>query len=243
MGKKIRTVSDPALIKDHPSGAQVELQFSVVHDQFGMILYPAYRSLWYECATAADKAYIKLCSLEKGLLELPLKPSNLRVMPRGELLTKIIDCGTVLITDTYLALTHIVFGLGVTMFEGTAKAELFKAARLNEQCLMVCKELGMEKTPWSVGYNAFFGGEGIETIRHNLTHPKMGYSNGYENPVGWLIGGKFHKSKDALEFVAAISQRWQGQSARYSKSATLTIAQRGMRSEHQTKKPPQKLQT
>lgn len=242
MGKIIKDISDPKLAKSHDKGASVAWMQPCLHDQFGKIMYMS-PHFWVLNFKAAERAYKRLNSYEKQILNIEISISDDRYIYDIKLIDKMYESGFDLVANIYICFEHLTLEIirGAYRYDEETRAKLLNK-ELKEKLSYILKDvLKSPELIKSEGYVRLLSE--FEVKRHSYNHPleKNVYdaTKDWDNvPLAWIMAGKYHKGFKAIKvFLFEVAKLWDKYQKDNANLVTLNI-KRGIKSAHQFKKPP-----
>lgn len=243
MGRIISDLSDPNLARSHKKGAKVAWMQPCLHDQYGKIMY-MWPNFWVLNFRIAERAYKRLTSYEKEILNIEISRSNDRHIYDVKLIDKIYRAGFELVANTYICFEHLTLVIirGVYRDDEKHRLELQKK-ELKDKLKHILKEiLSSPDLIKHRGFAKLFSE--FEVKRHAFNHPLE--SNVYNVskdwdtvPLAWIMAGKYHDGFKAItDFLGELSKMWDKYQKDHDHHTKINIITRGLKSGHQFKRPP-----
>ncbi len=244
MGKQIKSESDQNLAHPHKEGSTVMINQTVLHHQMGVINFgwPIHWTLHFNFA---NDAYEKLKDIEQKILQTePNAKTNSRLIADAELNTASYKEGFNLVIHTYLTFEYYSLNILRYVYANSAPAIL---AQLEKKELsqklrhIITKIINKPDLINNKGYSALISE--LQEIRHSFNHPKSStiYNviDWAQVPHAWVVSGKYKNCfEEVMRFFEQLKIGWEEVAVHYvPKTITLTGLQRGLKFNHQYKKP------
>ena len=236
MAIKHRLSSDDELAHAHDSGASVTLMQMVEHRRLGTVLY-AWPKHWAYHVEAAEAAFESLERLHEELAAMPVGPDAMRSIDDIEFIGRVYKAGSTLVSEVVRTLQHLCEEIerwtGTPMGGSTIETRFAGASAA----------AGLENARSEAGYSAF---QEIHAKRDAIEHPKPEniYNDGDttwdEVPLAWFMSDRVIEAyRTYVDWFVKIADRWEAtKAAMPGRPATFEVEMRGLRSDHQFKKPP-----
>lgn len=254
MGKKIKISANKNLANNWDVGTEVFIQYSCLHDEFGILTTPAPaphlsgQNVYWDIHWQAAKQYFEKCKeFDREIFEIPenkLPQSKLgnksRYVPE-ELSYTLYITATEMCLHTIISVEHFANNLYQYI---SNKIENFDFKKTDEKLRITTKELLNIDIVNDTAYTNDF--QKILNIRHEISHPSKVFNYARltieqtwdEIPMNWFLSGRALKSFEGWKmYYENLLEKFQQYLASLPKVQTkINNVQRGIQFNHDFKK-------
>jgi hypothetical protein len=232
MARKEKLASKAEAAKAHVAGSKICVTQTLEHSQFGAVAY-LWPRFWTFHSEIADAAFSELTDCHKRLLQVPVGPSNFRLIDDAKLLSDTYRCGTSMISNVVRTIQH--FAEEIEGFVGKRLTGITVAERLGEAASISGLVIDT-RCPGYVGFVQIW--KMRDAVEHSTSrNTYAGELGGWDRvPLAWLLSDKaIFAYQDYRRWFERLAIQWDIKKAKYSQATTFEVV-RGIVSEYPSKK-------